>query len=60
MARRVIRIVGVAVAALIGVVVAVATIVGVGLLFWLGAKGLVVITWHAIVDGVKESVGGRS
>lgn len=57
MARRVLRAVGAGAGVLLGIGVGIAAIIGVGFLFWLGAKGLVTVTWRAIVDGVKESLG---
>jgi hypothetical protein len=60
MARRLLRIVGVGLAVVLGAVVGVAAIIGVGLLFWLGAKGLVVVVWRAIVEGLKDSLSGKS
>lgn len=51
------RAIGVGTGVVFGIAVGVAAIIGVGFLFWLGARGLVIVTWHAIVDGIKESLG---
>jgi hypothetical protein len=58
--RRLLVTVGVALGVIAAAAVGVAAIIGVGLLFWLGAKSLVVVVWHAIVEGIKDSLNGKS
>jgi hypothetical protein len=58
--RTALRVVGVTLLALAGIAIGIAAIVGIGLLFWLAIKGLVVVVWRAIVDSIKDSISGRS
>lgn len=58
--RTALRVVGVTLLALVGIAIGLAAIVGIGWLFWLAIKGLVVVVWRAIVDSIKDSISGRS
>ncbi len=58
--RTVLRAVGVTLLVIVGAAMGIAAIIGLGLLFWLAIKGLVIVVWRAIVDSIKESVTGRS
>jgi 4-hydroxybenzoate polyprenyltransferase len=58
--RKALRGVGIALAVVVGVAAAIAAVIGIGLLFWLGIKGLFVVIGRAIVDGIKDSINNRS
>lgn len=58
--RTVLRAVGVSLLALLGVAFGIAAIIGVGYLSFLAIKGLFIVVGRAIVDGIKDSLSGRS